>query len=71
MEVLRGMLIFRRIATADMPASEAQAKVHPLIAPFETLLTTSGTWFYVLDLIEMRTVNHHFSPLRCCNGSRT
>jgi hypothetical protein len=71
MEVLGSMLIFGRIATADVPATQAQAKVHPPVAHLQTLFTTSGMRFDVLDLIEMRTLSHCFSPLGGLSGSRT
>ena len=71
MEVFRSMLIFRRIATTDVPAAQAQAKVYPPITRLQTLFTTSGMRFDVLDLIEMRTASHCFSPMGCCRGSRT
>ena len=71
MEVFRGVFIFGRIATTDMPAAQAQAKVHPPIARFQTLFTTSGARFDILDLIEMRAVSHGFPPVGCGSGSRT
>ena len=71
MEVLGSMLIFGRIATTDVPATQTQAKVHPPVAHLQTLFTTSGMRFDVLDLIEMRTLIHRFSPLGGCSGRRT
>ena len=71
MEVFRGVFIFGRIATTDMPAAQAQAKVHPPIPHFQTLFTTSAARFDILDLIEMGAGSHCFPPLGCCSGSRT
>ena len=71
MEVFRGVFIFGRIATTDMPAAQAQAKVHPPIPHFQTLFTTSGARFHILDLIEVDTVTHGLPPVGCCSGSRT
>src|SRR6266480_5375566 len=68
MEVFRGVFVFGRIATTDVPAAQAQAKVHPPIPHFQTLFTTSGTRFDILDLIEMGAVSHGFPPF---SGSRT
>src|SRR5881396_943265 len=62
MEVFRGVFIFGRIATTDVPAAQAQAKVHPPIPHFQTLFTTSGARFDILDLIEMGAVSHGFPP---------
>ena len=58
MEVLGSVLIFRRIATSNVPAAQAQAKVHPPVAHLQTLFTTPGMRFDVLDLIEMSTLAH-------------
>ena len=71
MEVFRGVFIFGRIATTDMPAAQAQAKVHPPIPHFQTLFTTSGARFHILDLIEVDTVTHGLPPVGCGSGSRT
>jgi len=58
MEVLGSVFIFRRIATTNVPAAQTQAKVHPPVAHLQTLFTTLGMGFNVLDLIEMRTLAH-------------
>ena len=70
-EVFRGVFILGGIATTDVPAVQAQTKVHPPIALLQTLLTTPSARFDILDLIEMCAVTHCFPPVGCCSGSRT
>ncbi len=38
-KVLRGMLVLRIVAAADMPALEAETQVYPRIASFQAILT--------------------------------
>jgi hypothetical protein len=66
-KVFRSVFVLGRIATPDVPATQAQAKMHPLIAHLETFFTSTGMGFDVLDLIEMRTLSHRCPP----PGSRT
>ena len=61
-KVFCGMFILGRIATTNVPAAQAQAKVHPLIAHLQTFLTAMGMRFDVLYLIEMRTLSHRYPP---------
>jgi hypothetical protein len=61
-EMFRSVFIFGRIATTDVPTTQAQAKVHPLIAHLQAFFTTAGIRFDVLDLIEMRTGSHRCPP---------
>lgn len=62
MEVLGRVSIFRRITATNVPAAQAQAKVHPPVAHLQTLFTTSGMRFDGLHLIEMSTLGHCNSP---------
>jgi hypothetical protein len=63
-EVFGGVLVLRRVATADMTADHAKAKVNPLIAHFETLFAAFGMGLDVLDLIQMCTLAHtRLSPM--------
>jgi hypothetical protein len=39
-EVLRGVLVLRRVAATDVAAGEAEAEVDPAVAALETLLAT-------------------------------
>ncbi len=57
-KVLRSVFILGRIATTNVPAAQAQAKVHPPIAHLQTLFTAAGMRFHILNLIEMRTFAH-------------
>jgi hypothetical protein len=47
MKVLRGVLVLRCIAAADVAAGEAQPKMDPHVAQLETLLATPGAGAYV------------------------
>jgi hypothetical protein len=62
MEVLRGVLVLGGVATANVPAAQAQAKVHPPVAHLQTLFTTSGMRFDVLHLVEMCALAHLDCP---------
>jgi hypothetical protein len=63
MEVLRGMFILGGVATAHVPASQAQPQVHPRIPHLHTLFTNMLVGLLDLDLIEMRTfISHWLSP---------
>jgi len=66
MEVLGGMLVFRRIATTDVPTAQAHAKMNPAVADLQALF--AALWrmrFHVPDLIEMGALSHQFFP-GCC-----
>ena len=65
MEVFGGMLVFRRIATTDVPTAQAQAKMHPAIAHLQALFATLAMRRDFPDLIEMGALSHRFSP-GCC-----
>ncbi len=58
MEVFRGVLVLRRIATAHVPAFHAQAQVHPAVALFQALFADMRIRARDFNLIEMRTVSH-------------
>jgi hypothetical protein len=51
--VLRGVLVFRRIAAADMSAGEAQPQVYPNVPHFQTLFAPFRIWFCIVGLLEM------------------
>jgi hypothetical protein len=53
MKVLRGVLVLRCIAAADVAASEAQPKMHPGVAQFEALLTAAVSGANVPNHSEM------------------
>jgi hypothetical protein len=52
------MFVFRRIAAADMPTAQAQPKMNPRLAHFQTLLAPSAARDDILDLIRMRAFLH-------------
>jgi hypothetical protein len=67
MEVFCGVPIFRRIATADLPADEAHAEVDPFVACFRALFTDVLVGFSDFDLIEVGTwLCHVFSSKSQC-----
>jgi len=57
-EVLRGVLIFRRIATADMPAFQAQPQMDPGASNFHAVFTNVGVGGGNVYLIEMSALFH-------------
>ena len=61
--VLRRVLVFRRIATPDVAALEAQPQMHPAVADGQALLASIGRVGFALKLLrrdgaEMRAVVH-------------
>ena len=59
-EVFRGVLVFRRVAAADMAAGHAEPQVNPSVADFQTVFTAVGARRDFANLIEMSAV-HSFS----------
>jgi len=57
-EVLGGMFVLGGIATADVTATQAQAEVYPAVAHLQTLFTTPGMRFDLLDLIKVSALAH-------------
>lgn len=62
-EVLRGVLVFRRVAATDMPALQAQPQVHPGVTHLQALFAAFGVRRHWLDLIQMLAGLHGY-PLR-------
>jgi len=58
MKVLRGMFILRRIATADMPAFQAQPQMDPGVSNFHAVFTNMLVCRCNADLIEMSALFH-------------
>jgi hypothetical protein len=58
-EMLGSVLVLRRVATANMPAGEAQTQMYPRIAGLGTVFTHVFIRFSYLDLIKMRTFFRH------------
>jgi hypothetical protein len=61
MEVAGGVLVWRRIAAAYVPADHAHPQVNPATAVLEAFLTALRFWGYLLDLIAVGTVSHAVS----------
>jgi hypothetical protein len=60
-EVLRGVLIFRRVAAADVSAFEAHPQVNPRVSGFYAVLANALVGLGKLDLIEVRAFERHRS----------
>jgi hypothetical protein len=65
MKMLGGVPVLRGIAAADMPACEAQTKVHPPVPHLQTFFAAFRMRLDIFDLIQMLTLIHFrcFSPL--------
>jgi hypothetical protein len=61
-EMLGRVLVLGRVATANVPASEAQTQVNPSIAGFGTILTHMFIGFSYLDLIKVGAFFWHRYP---------
>jgi hypothetical protein len=62
-EVLGGMLVLGRVATADMTALETQAKVNPGVACLNAVLADVRVGFGELYLIKMiASIGHDDTP---------
>jgi hypothetical protein len=53
MKVLGGVLVFRRVAAADVAADKAEAEVDPAVARLEAILATVRARGDIVDLVEM------------------
>src|SRR5216683_4231814 len=62
-KVLGGVLVFRGVAAADVPAALTQTQVHPTVAHLETLFASLGFRLYGTDLIGVGAVVGHSSLL--------
>ena len=61
MKMRGGVMIGRRIATADVPARHAETQVHPRVADSQTIFTAARTRRHGFNLIKMRTCFRHDS----------
>jgi len=60
------VFVFRRIATADVPADHAESQVYPCVANLQAVFTAIGAGCYFADLIEM-CASHDFGlSIRLC-----
>src|SRR5688500_14125975 len=56
-EMLRGMRVWRRVATADVTAAHAEPQVNPSVAGLQAFLATvRGTRLHISNLVEMRAL---------------
>ena len=53
MEVLRGMLVFRRIAAADMTTNKTHSKMDPTVSYLQTVLAAGSARLNVSDLVKV------------------
>jgi hypothetical protein len=58
-----GMLIFRRIAAADIPAGQADAQVDPAVPALNALFTNMVGWFQIFRCLDVLTIVHKSSML--------
>jgi len=56
MEMRGRVLILGRVATANVPAAQAQAKVHPSVAHLQAFFTPASVRLYLMHLIELRAL---------------
>jgi hypothetical protein len=63
-EVFRRMLIFGRIAAADVSTRHAQPQVNPRVALFQALCADVSARFHVSNLVHMRAFIHTLAPLK-------
>ncbi|MGA7706760.1 MAG: hypothetical protein WCD77_03145 [Acidobacteriaceae bacterium] len=63
MKMFGGVLVFRGVAAADVATLQTEAKVNPIIAHFQALLTAlRGARSDIADLIEVGTLFGHYFP---------
>ena len=62
MEMLRRMLVRRRVAAPHMPALHAHPQMHPRTADLQTLLTPVGRRLHLPDLVQMGTFHASTFP---------
>lgn len=58
-EVFGGVLVFGRVAAANMPTDQADAQVYPRIPCLQTFLTTVRAWRNIPNLINVLTCIAH------------
>jgi hypothetical protein len=62
-KVFCGVLVFRRVATADMPAAQTQAEMYPTVAHLEAFFAALGLGFDAANLIDVRAFIGHLDLL--------
>jgi hypothetical protein len=59
MKMLRGVLVFGRVAAADVSADEAHAEMHPAVSGLEAFFAAAGMRVDILNLVEVGTFASH------------
>jgi len=62
-EMFGGVLVFGRVAAADVAALHAKAQVNPGVARLETFLATFGVWSDFMNVALMRASGHKLLPM--------
>jgi hypothetical protein len=62
-KMLCGVLVFRRVATADVAAAQTQSKMHPTVAHFEAFFAALGFGFDAANLIDVSAFLGHLGLL--------
>jgi hypothetical protein len=62
MKMLRGVLVLRTVAAADVAALQAHAQVYPGIVGLEAFFATVGARLHVADLVQVRAFCRHHAP---------
>ena len=71
-EVLRGMLVLRRVTAANMATAQAKAKMYPGIANLHAVLTHILVCAFDLDLVYMfAAFSHKEAPFQMVSGKAT
>jgi hypothetical protein len=63
-EMLRSMLVLRRIATSNVSTNEAHAQMNPRVSHFDAFLANVSPGCSELDLVEVATFFRHRSSER-------
>jgi hypothetical protein len=63
-KVVGRVLVFGRVAAADMSAAQAQSEMNPGVADLEAIFASLRAGCDVMDLIEMGALFRHRSSLR-------
>lgn len=58
-KVASSVLVFRRIATAHVPAGKAETQVNPAITAFQTFFATVSVRLDIFDFAQMSALLHN------------
>jgi hypothetical protein len=68
MEVLRGMLVFRRVTAANVSTNKAQPQMDPRVSGLNAFFADVLAGLAEFDLVEVRTLFWHLSSKACSEG---